>query len=271
YIAKTDEFSELCFGRPSDIQVQLVAETQHKDFMQSTKQGDEKNNIDPGELSEPIKQNTRCIIFKTLYKLAIEVLRDLKLGNFGFKKEVYGHNTINVSRSQNFNYYSLQLVLECSYGSFVMKNLADREIQLEFIKIIQDVDYPEIEEEIPEEVCLLYLLKMCMEIFKQNDDLDNPEAKFWVGYHLLYRHRGEKDPIQTGKYFKEAADENNHAESQCRCAASLIINLKKRLIKLVLFGDIYVTGKLKIKKDEERGLNYLRLDANDKTKEQLLY
>ncbi|RIB15471.1 hypothetical protein C2G38_1578896 [Gigaspora rosea] len=222
------------------------------------------------------------------------------------------------------------------------KNPDDREIQLEFIKIIQDAwrhqaelritipalrqrledlankfpipfdvpeinDYPEIDEEIPEEVedVAVILLndgiemhrkkeyKKAWECFKQNADLNNPVAKFWVGYYLLYGHHGEKDPIQARKYFKEAADENNHAESQCRYAFLLLTDLGKetdetakgKLRKEILYyfelaaenpenrnadamyylGDIYVAGKLKVKEDEERGLNYLRLAANNKS------
>ncbi|KAF0542502.1 calmodulin-dependent protein kinase [Gigaspora margarita] len=92
------------------------------------------------------------------------------------------------------------------------------------------------------------------------------------------------------KYFKEAADENNHAESQCRYAGSLLGELTKetdeaakdKLHKEILryfelaannpenrnvdamyySGDIYVYGKLKVKRDVMCGLNYLRLAAN---------
>ncbi|KAF0485895.1 kinase-like protein [Gigaspora margarita] len=484
--------------------IDLVA--QHIDYMQLTKQGDEKNYIDPSELSEPIKQNFRCIIFKTLYKSTIEVacksifiygqneyemsilrklslspqilkfyghsvvdsyqvmilewaelgnlkelydkhdipwtrkiqiakdillgllflrtvnvfhqdvrcenvfvLRDLsvKLGNFGFVKEVNCGNAIDVrlkpclarwmapelikkylGQSQrvyafNCEMFSFGMLLwELCYeklpyaewnanqitdhvlagkrervlkGKF--KNPDDREIQLDFIKIIQDAwchqpelrititalrqrfedlankfpilldvpplykneeldldglksgdsilenDYPEIEEETPkEEVVPVIPLKDGIDLhkkkeyesawkcFKQNAELNNPVAKYWVGYYLLYGHRGEKDPIQAKKYFKEAADEHNHSESQCRYAVSLLGELGKETDKtakdelrkeIILYfelaannpenrnvdamyylGDIYVAGKLRVTKDELRGLNYLRLAAN---------
>ncbi|CAG8526325.1 2595_t:CDS:2 [Dentiscutata heterogama] len=129
--------------------------------------------------------------------------------------------------------------------------------------------------------------KDAWECFKQNAELDNPVAKFWLGYYLFYGHHGEKDPIQAKKYFKEAADENNHADSQCRYAVLLLADLpkvnneakKKELKKEILhyfelaatdnrnidamyyLGDIYVSGKLNVRRDEERGLNYLKLAA----------
>ncbi|CAG8639168.1 14140_t:CDS:2, partial [Ambispora leptoticha] len=243
-----------------------------------------------------------------------------------------------------------------SKGNF--KNPADREIQLEFIKIIQDAwchkpelritipalkpkldelakKYPisfdtpqlfdnkaldldgqkteplpvfeeiiEIEDEVPEEVAVVPFAtvvpldvgiekhqkkeyKSAWECFKQNAEINNATAKFWLGYYSLYGYHAEKDPIQAKKYFKEAADENNHAESQCRYAVALFGDLSKEsnetrkdeLRKEILnyfelaaynqnvdamyyLGDIYVGGKLKVKKDEERGVNYLRLAAN---------
>ncbi|KAF0485893.1 hypothetical protein F8M41_022726 [Gigaspora margarita] len=276
--------------------------------MQSTKQGDEKNNIDPGELSEPIKQNSRCIIFKTLYKSTIEAackpvdnqnenqmsilcklewaeqgnLRELydkhdipwtrkihygafenypkfakfdyqytkrfKTWKLGFEKEVYGHNAINVSRSRTYIIRwmapelawcyqpELRIIIpvlgekvEDSANKFpILLDISplykNKKLELDGLKSGESVlenDYPEIEEDIPEEVVPVVSLKRCVE-------LDNPEAKFWAGYHLLYGHRGEKDPIQTRKRLKVAADENNHAESQCRYAASLTIDLEKR-------------------------------------------
>ncbi|RIB18810.1 kinase-like domain-containing protein [Gigaspora rosea] len=63
--------------------------------------------------------------------------------------------------------------------------------------------------------------------FKQNAELGNPAAKFWIGYYLHYVYHVEKDPIQARKLFKEAADENNHSESQCRYAVSLLGDLNK--------------------------------------------
>ncbi|RIB15465.1 hypothetical protein C2G38_2093129 [Gigaspora rosea] len=221
-------------------------------------------------------------------------------------------------------------------------NCDDREIQLEFIKIIQDgkgfeeltnkfpihldepplltegeldldglksgvleiSDIPEIEEEVPKEIEEITVIslkdgidmhikkeyKRAWEFFKQNDELNDPLAKFWVGYYLFYGLHGEKDPTQARKYFKEAADENNHAKLQYRYAVLLLNDLgketddaaknqlRKEIIRyfelaannpenrnvdaMYYLGDIYVAGKLKVKKDEERGLNYLRLAAN---------
>ncbi|CAG8835519.1 23277_t:CDS:2, partial [Gigaspora margarita] len=238
-------------------------------------------------------------------------------------------------------------------------NPDDREIQLEFIKIIQDAwchqpelrttipalrqrleelatkypipddapillkneeldldgkksevpmpeinDFPEIEEEVPEEVDEIAIIslkdgidmhknknyKSAWECFRQNAELNDPVAKFWVGYYLLYGQHGEKDPIMARKYFKQAADENNHAESQCRYAVSLLGDLgnmtdevakneiRKEIIRyfelaannpenrnadaMYYLGDIFVAGKLKVKKDVTRGLNYLKLAAN---------
>ncbi|KAF0485900.1 kinase-like protein [Gigaspora margarita] len=485
----------------------IDAVTQYIDFMQSTKQGDEKNNINPDEFDDPKKQMIRETIFKKLYKSTIEVackpisfdsqnenqmailrklnlspqilkfyghsvvnnsqvmiiewaelgnlreyydehditwtrkikiakdiligllflrtvnvfhydvrcenvfvLRDLsvKLGNFKFEsEEVYGKllplPTMYIVRwmapelikyNNQRHYYEIKRVytFNCEMFSFGMllwelcyeklpyaewnfkqisdhvlsgkrekilkgklANPDDREIQLEFIKIIQDAwyhqpelritipalrqrfedlankfpipldipslyknkeldidglksgesiledDYPEIEEEIPEEIVPVISLKdgidmhknrnykSAWECFKQNAELNNPVAKYWVGYHLLYHH-GEKDPIQARKYFKEAADEGNHAESQCRYAVSLLGEIGKETDKtakdklrkeIILYlelaannpenrnvdaiyclGEIYVAGKLRVTKDELRGLNYLRLAAN---------
>ncbi|CAG8771954.1 26143_t:CDS:10 [Gigaspora margarita] len=221
-------------------------------------------------------------------------------------------------------------------GKFAIPN--DCKIQLEFIKIIQDGlkilankfpilldvpplykneeldldglksgdsilenDYPEIEEETPKEeiVPVIPLKDVHGNVSNKNTELNNPEAKFWIGYYLLYGHRGEKDPIQARKYFKEAADEHNHSESQCRYAVSLLGDLGKKTDKdakdklckeiiryfelaannpknriadaMYYLGDIYMGGKLRVKKEEERGLNYLKLVQMLIMKEQLLY
>ncbi|CAG8777823.1 9960_t:CDS:2 [Gigaspora margarita] len=194
-----------------------------------------------------------------------------------------------------------------SNGRFI--NPDDKKIQLEFIKIIQDGalpkfdDNPEIDCEIPEEAPIIPFeegLKMhqnkdydgAWECFNQNAELNNPLAKFWLGYYLLYGHYHEqKDPIKARQLFKEAADEHNHSEAQCRYAVSLLSDLKtvtnetekSKLCKEILhylesaagnsenpsidamyyLGDIYVGGKLRVKKDKERGLNYLRVAASN--------
>ncbi|CAG8587299.1 13162_t:CDS:2 [Gigaspora margarita] len=126
--------------------------------------------------------------------------------------------------------------------------------------------------------------------FKQNAELGNPAAKFWLGYYLHYGYHVEKDPIQARKLFKEAADDHNHSESQCRYAVSLLGDLnkesnedikdknRKEIIRyfelaaensskpnvdaMYYLGDIYVNGKLKVHKNKERGVNYLRLASN---------
>ncbi|KAF0485898.1 kinase-like protein [Gigaspora margarita] len=82
----------------------------------------------------------------------------------------------------------------------------------------------------------------------------------------------------------------NHSESQCRYAVSLLgdlgketsKNAKDKLCKEIIcyfelaannpknrisnamyyLGDIYMVDKLRVKKDEEHGLNYLKLAAN---------
>ncbi|CAG8574134.1 4038_t:CDS:2, partial [Dentiscutata heterogama] len=176
---------------------------------------------------------------------------------------------------------------------------------LKYEEILPQIDdNPEIlDEDIPDEVAVIQLsdgIKMhkekkyqnAWECFKQNAELDNPVAKFWLGYYLLYGYNGEKDPIQARKFFKEAADENNHSESQCRYAVSLLGDLnkesnettkdelRKEIVRyfalaadnldnrntdaMYYLGDIYYSGKLRVKKDEERGLNYLRFAAEGK-------
>ncbi|KAF0537288.1 kinase-like protein [Gigaspora margarita] len=182
-------------------------------------------------------------------------------------------------------------------------NNNDRAIAL--LAKLEFADYPEFEEEIyDEEVVPVISLKDGIEMhkaknyksawkcFKQNAELNNPVEKFWVGYYLLYGYHGEKVPIQARKYFKEAADEHNHSESQCRYAVLLLGDLgkltdetaKNILRKEIVYyfelaaenpdnrnadamyylGDIYTAGILKVKKDEERGVYYLKLAANNK-------
>ncbi|RIB15463.1 kinase-like domain-containing protein [Gigaspora rosea] len=243
-----------------------------------------------------------------------------------------------------------------STGNF--KNSADKEIQLEFIKIIQDAwshrpelritiptlrqkleelsskfpipddapalfkneeldldgqkseislpefdENPEIEDEIPDEEVMPVIplkdgidmhkkkdYKNAWECFKQNAEVNNPIAKFWLGYYFLYGHHGEKDSIKARQLFKEAADDHNYSEAQCRYAVLLLSdlnkvndetikdNLRKEILRyfelaaentdhrntdaMYYLGDIYITGKLKVNKDEERGVNYLKLAAN---------
>ncbi|KAF0430586.1 HCP-like protein [Gigaspora margarita] len=69
--------------------------------------------------------------------------------------------------------------------------------------------------------------KSAWECFKQNAELNDPFATYWVGYYLYYGHYGEKDQIMARKYFKEAADDYNFSDAQCKYAVSLLGGLCK--------------------------------------------
>ncbi|KAF0345691.1 HCP-like protein [Gigaspora margarita] len=128
--------------------------------------------------------------------------------------------------------------------------------------------------------------KSAWECFKQNAELNDPVTKFWVGYYLCYGHHGEKDLITSRKYFKEAADENNYSEAQCKYVVLLIVdlsketdetakgNLRKEILRYFelainnpkvetlmqcIIWEIFINGKLKVKRDVIRGFNCLRL------------
>ncbi|CAG8780950.1 4559_t:CDS:10 [Gigaspora margarita] len=186
-------------------------------------------------------------------------------------------------------------------------NHDDREIQLEFIKIIRDAwchqpelriiipalrqrfehlanksgksiletiirkiytrnDYPEIVEEVPEEdVVPVVPLKMSWECFKQNTEFNNPVAKIWVEYYLLYGHHGEKGPIQARKYLKRLLMkifmQNINVDIAYKCVKD---KLRKEII---LYFELAANNPGnrnadELTKDELRGLNYLRLAAN---------
>ncbi|CAG8739316.1 12814_t:CDS:1, partial [Dentiscutata heterogama] len=125
--------------------------------------------------------------------------------------------------------------------------------------------------------------------FIQNSEL--PSAKYWQGYYYCNGYFVEKDLDKARNLFKEAADEN-HTESQFRYAAMLISkkdddesakdkNFQEiiRYLKLAAenktidamyyLGDIYLNGKLKVPKDKERGLGYLKLAAKNNNKRAL--
>ncbi|CAG8769639.1 12114_t:CDS:2 [Gigaspora margarita] len=103
------------------------------------------------------------------------------------------------------------------------------------------------------------------ECFNQNVELNNPLAKFWLGYYLLYgQYHEQKDPMKAKRPFKEAAYEHNHSDAPYRYAVSLLSDLKivvtNETEKNILCGR---AENLEVKKDEERGLNYLRVAASN--------
>ncbi|RIB23417.1 kinase-like domain-containing protein [Gigaspora rosea] len=125
--------------------------------------------------------------------------------------------------------------------------------------------------------------------FIQNSELS--EAKFWQGYYYYYGYFVEKDLDKARNLYKEAADEN-HTEAQVRYAIMLfskkeddesakdknfqesIHYLKlaaenKSIDAMYYLGDIYLNGKLRVPKDKERGLSYLKLAAKNNNKRAL--
>ncbi|CAG8813625.1 17438_t:CDS:2, partial [Gigaspora margarita] len=127
---------------------------------------------------------------------------------------------------------------------------------------------------------------------KENADIGNKDAIFWKGYYLTNGYGVvDPDPDQAMKLYKEAAD-YGHVEAQYRYAALLLKNLKKdddeetkkeKCEKIVRYyksaaenknadamyslGDIYFNGKLRVEKNEQLGLEYLKSAAdlkNDK-------
>ncbi|CAG8853679.1 38556_t:CDS:1, partial [Gigaspora margarita] len=123
--------------------------------------------------------------------------------------------------------------------------------------------------------------------FEENADLGNPEAKFWQGYYLYYGLGVEIDKERAKELYKEAAD-NDIADAQVRYSVLLLSNLKKddneatkeeicskilhylklaannkHVDALYYLGDIYVHGKLKVQKNKDLGLEYLRFAANE--------
>ncbi|CAG8716478.1 1296_t:CDS:2 [Gigaspora margarita] len=122
--------------------------------------------------------------------------------------------------------------------------------------------------------------------FKQNFEL--PLAKFWMGYYYLNGYVVEKDSDMAMKLFKEAADDN-HTESQYRYAVMLLskkeddeaakVKNRQEIVRyftlaadnkntnaMYYLGDIYINGKLKVPKNEQLGLTYLRFAANENNK-----
>ncbi|CAG8802585.1 15704_t:CDS:2 [Gigaspora margarita] len=90
------------------------------------------------------------------------------------------------------------------------------------------------------------------ECFKENAEIGNKEAKFWKGYYLTHGYGiVTPDPEQAMKLFKEAADYADHKNSDA----------------MYSLGDIYFNGKLRVEKNEQLGLEYLKSAAsleNDK-------
>ncbi|CAG8549714.1 2666_t:CDS:2, partial [Dentiscutata heterogama] len=125
--------------------------------------------------------------------------------------------------------------------------------------------------------------------FIQNSEL--PAAKFWQGYYYYNGYFVERDLDKARNLFKEAANEN-HTESQYRYAVMLLSKKeddetakdknrqeiiryfklaaeKKNIDAMYYLGDIYLNGKLRVPKDEERGLSYLKLAAKSNNKKAL--
>ncbi|CAG8682628.1 1023_t:CDS:2 [Gigaspora margarita] len=90
------------------------------------------------------------------------------------------------------------------------------------------------------------------------------QNKDYNGYYLLYGHyHGPKDPMKAKQLFKEAADEHNHSEILHYLESATGNSKNPSIDAMYYLGDIYVGGKLRVKKDEERGLNYLRVAASN--------
>ncbi|CAG8508719.1 4842_t:CDS:2 [Dentiscutata heterogama] len=113
------------------------------------------------------------------------------------------------------------------------------------------------------------------ECFEIHAELGDPVAKYWKGYYLKEGyHRGVKDPVEAVRLFKEAADENvpdaqlhyAFAMLEANNVKEFLSYLNKAVINgnpsaLFNYGDLFLNGKLGIKKDEEKGLRYLKMAA----------
>ncbi|CAG8644075.1 9154_t:CDS:2 [Gigaspora margarita] len=131
--------------------------------------------------------------------------------------------------------------------------------------------------------------KKAWQCFDENAKLGNKEAKYWKAYYLSGGYGVvEVDQMQAMELFDEAA-EIDYSDARCRYAVLLLSNLrkdddeatKKHNIDKILhyftlsanhgnyeamfyLGDIYVKGKLRVTKNKELGLVYLRLAAHNK-------
>ncbi|RIB05371.1 hypothetical protein C2G38_600161 [Gigaspora rosea] len=178
--------------------------------------------------------------------------------------------------------------------------LPDKELDFDGKKDLIPTDslYPDFDEEIIEEEDIIVPIEEGIKLhgtgdrdgafksFQQNSEL--PLAKFWMGYYYLNGYVVEKDSDNAIKLFKEAADDN-HSESQYRYAVMLLSKKEedeaakdktrqdivryftlaadnKNSNAMYYLGDIYINGKLKVPKDEQLGLTYLRFAANEKNK-----
>ncbi|CAG8547729.1 3322_t:CDS:2, partial [Dentiscutata heterogama] len=130
--------------------------------------------------------------------------------------------------------------------------------------------------------------KKAWQCFEENAKLGNKEAKYWKGYYLSNGYGVvEVDQKQAMELFDEAA-EIDYLDARCRYAVLLLSNLRKdddeatkkdNIAKILHYftlsanygnyeamyylGDIYVKGKLRVTKNKETGLIYLRLAAHN--------
>ncbi|KAF0561872.1 serine/threonine protein kinase [Gigaspora margarita] len=113
------------------------------------------------------------------------------------------------------------------------------------------------------------------ECFEIHAELGDPVAKYWKGYYLKEGYyKGVKDPVEAVKLFKEAADENvpdaqlhyAFAMLEANNVKEFLAYLNKAVINgnpsaLFNYGDLFLNGKLGIRKDEEKGIRYLKMAA----------
>ncbi|KAF0532417.1 kinase-like protein [Gigaspora margarita] len=121
--------------------------------------------------------------------------------------------------------------------------------------------------------------KTAWECFEAHANLGNTVAKYWMGFYLWKGLlSGKKDRKRASELFKEAADDGiSHA--QLRYAFSLVNNPPIKFNRAIFLdylnkaaennnptaqfnlGDMYLNGKLKVEKNEQLGIKYLRLAA----------
>ncbi|CAG8722056.1 9278_t:CDS:2 [Rhizophagus irregularis] len=121
--------------------------------------------------------------------------------------------------------------------------------------------------------------KKAFECFEQHAKIDNKIAKYWLGFYYWEGYVVDKNLGKAAELFKEVADKGN-PDAQLRYAFALVdknsplkFNLEEFVKYLTMsadngnvvsqfnLGDLYFNGKLGILKDEEIGLNYLKLAA----------
>ncbi|RIA79162.1 kinase-like domain-containing protein [Glomus cerebriforme] len=123
--------------------------------------------------------------------------------------------------------------------------------------------------------------RICWECFKAHSDIGNKTAMYWKGLYL-WKGFVEKDQIEAKKLFKKAADAGI-ADAQLEYAFAydsknlknpeLPFNRKECLKYLTMaaennnptalyhLGISYYNGKMGLQKDEEKGIEYLKLSA----------